>query len=148
MNRLQLAGGGLMAAFALSFLVMANATHAETTPSRPRPIDLVIPFDRDVLQPGDGDRERIIAAARAMNDPVNMGYAYVIDGHTDAAGTREYNIGISLVRANAVQAVLVKAGVDPARLVVRAYGEERPIDPSAPYEPANRRVRIHEWDQP
>lgn len=51
-----------------------------------------------------------------------------IDGHADERGTVEYNLALSLRRANAVREYLTGFGVDVGRLEVRAFGEERPLD--------------------
>jgi peptidoglycan-associated lipoprotein len=49
-----------------------------------------------------------------------------VEGHADLRGTNEYNLVLGEKRANAVQEYLVQLGVDPARLLVISYGEERP----------------------
>lgn len=53
-----------------------------------------------------------------------------IDGHADERGTVEYNLALSLRRANAAREYLSGFGVDVARLEVAAFGEERPLDVS------------------
>ena len=54
-----------------------------------------------------------------------------IDGHADERGTVEYNLALSLRRANSVREYLTGAGIDMARLEVAGFGEERPLDSSA-----------------
>ena len=49
-----------------------------------------------------------------------------IQGHTDSRGTEEYNMGLSLRRANAVRDYLISQGIDPARMTVKGYGETAP----------------------
>ena len=50
-----------------------------------------------------------------------------IEGHTCNIGTNAYNLGLSDRRANSVQRYLVKkTGIDPARIEVIGYGEEKP----------------------
>lgn len=67
-----------------------------------------------------------------------------LEGHTDERGTREYNIGLSERRAQAVRRVLGLQGVADSRLSTVSYGEERPAvageDESA--YARNRRVEI------
>lgn len=53
-----------------------------------------------------------------------------VDGHADERGTVEYNLALSLRRANSVREYLTGAGIDVARLEVAGYGEERPLDTS------------------
>jgi peptidoglycan-associated lipoprotein len=56
-------------------------------------------------------------------------YNFVIEGHADERGTREYNLALGDRRANAVKNYLVALGIDPARLLTISYGEERPAEP-------------------
>lgn len=49
-----------------------------------------------------------------------------IQGHTDSRGTEEYNMGLSLRRANAVRDYLVSQGIDGSRMTVKGYGESAP----------------------
>jgi len=49
-----------------------------------------------------------------------------IQGHTDSRGTEEYNMGLSLRRANAVKDYLTSQGIDTTRMTVKGYGETAP----------------------
>jgi len=49
-----------------------------------------------------------------------------IQGHTDSRGTEEYNMGLSLRRANAVRDYLVSQSIDGSRMTVKGYGESAP----------------------
>ena len=50
-----------------------------------------------------------------------------IEGHADERGSVEYNLALSLRRANRVREYLVDVGVAASRLEVAAFGEERPL---------------------
>jgi outer membrane protein OmpA-like peptidoglycan-associated protein len=67
-----------------------------------------------------------------------------VDGFTDTAGARDYNLRLSAQRADAVADRLVSNGVDAVRLSTRGYGENylkvRTRDGAD--EPRNRRVEI------
>lgn len=52
-----------------------------------------------------------------------------IEGHCDERGTRAYNIGLGLRRANAVRDYLIGAGISASRLKTVSYGRERPVAP-------------------
>ena len=52
-----------------------------------------------------------------------------IEGHADERGTREYNLALGERRASAVKDYLTALGVDPNRMLILSYGEERPVDP-------------------
>jgi len=49
-----------------------------------------------------------------------------IQGHTDSRGTEEYNMGLSLRRANAVRDYLISQDIDASRMTVKGYGETAP----------------------
>jgi outer membrane protein OmpA-like peptidoglycan-associated protein/osmotically-inducible protein OsmY len=65
-----------------------------------------------------------------------------VEGHTDASGLAEANRTLSLERANAVVAVLRKAGVPARRLTARGFGSARKIAPGKGdlVDALNRRV--------
>ena len=50
-----------------------------------------------------------------------------IDGYTCNVGAPEYNVGLSLRRADAVKNYLVSKGVAPARVITAGHGEVDPI---------------------
>ena len=51
---------------------------------------------------------------------------FVIEGHCDERGTREYNLALGERRASVVVNYLAALGVDPARMQTISYGKERP----------------------
>ena len=54
--------------------------------------------------------------------------SFIIAGHTDSVGTTEYNNELSMRRVNAVtDYLMVHHGIDPSRLMMKGYGETRPI---------------------
>ena len=67
-----------------------------------------------------------------------------VSGHADGVGEQAYNAQLSLERAQATRDALVRAGVDPGRIELRAYGSERPLAPNdtARNRSANRRSEI------
>jgi outer membrane protein OmpA-like peptidoglycan-associated protein len=68
--------------------------------------------------------------------------SYIVVGHTDSRASDEYNMDLSLRRANAVAQVAVSAGASVAD--VRGYGERQPAasNGSAAGMAKNRRVEI------
>ena len=58
----------------------------------------------------------------------NSDLTFVIEGHADERGTREYNLALGERRANAAKDYLMTYGVDGNRLSVISYGKERPVD--------------------
>lgn len=67
-----------------------------------------------------------------------------IAGHTDSVGDAEYNLGLSLARANSVKRFLTQRGIAANRLKVVAFGESQPIasNDTAAGRERNRRVEF------
>lgn len=67
-----------------------------------------------------------------------------LDGHASAEGTEEYNMQLSVDRANSVKTYLVNSGVDASKITTKGFGETRPISSNATEEgrSKNRRVEI------
>jgi outer membrane protein OmpA-like peptidoglycan-associated protein len=71
------------------------------------------------------------------------GVSVVVEGHTDAYGSGNYNERLSLSRADAVKKYLVhKHGISASQLVVRGMGESSPMNTADPFAPENRRVQF------
>jgi peptidoglycan-associated lipoprotein len=49
-----------------------------------------------------------------------------IEGHTDEVGTPEYNLGLGERRAQASRDYLIRLGIDPKRVSIITFGEEKP----------------------
>ncbi|MBZ6077288.1 peptidoglycan-associated lipoprotein Pal [Microvirga puerhi] len=54
-------------------------------------------------------------------------YTFIIEGHADERGTREYNFSLSARRAQNVRDYLVSRGINASRLRTVSYGKERPV---------------------
>jgi len=75
----------------------------------------------------------------------NSGMMVEIAGHTDAVGTKEYNQGLSLRRAQAVKTYLTKKGIDARRVKPVGYGKSKPLasnDDEQGGRELNRRVEF------
>ncbi|MEO0292942.1 MAG: OmpA family protein [candidate division WOR-3 bacterium] len=68
----------------------------------------------------------------------------LLEGHTDAIGSEEYNLDLSQRRAQSVANYLASLGVDPTRFTVMGYGEQQPIASNETEEGRrlNRRVEV------
>jgi peptidoglycan-associated lipoprotein len=56
----------------------------------------------------------------------NTDLNFIVEGHCDERGTREYNLALGEQRATAVRDYLVIQGIDPDRIKVISYGKEKP----------------------
>lgn len=68
----------------------------------------------------------------------------LLNGHTDAMGTEEYNIALSEKRGRAVADFLARLGIDPARLRVIPKGESEATGDDEASRAHDRRVDL-EW---
>lgn len=90
------------------------------------------------------DRARQIVAEAAANSTKVQYTRIQVNGYTDTSGTPRYNMGLSIRRAQAVAAELVKDGVPRAAIAIQGFGETHLLVPTGPgvREPQNRRVEI------
>jgi outer membrane protein OmpA-like peptidoglycan-associated protein len=67
-----------------------------------------------------------------------------VEGHTDAIGSEDYNMALSIRRAESVYRYLVNRGVDPERLTVEGFGKTRPTadNDTESGRAQNRRVEL------
>ena len=54
-------------------------------------------------------------------------YTFMVEGHADERGTREYNFSLGARRAQAVRDYLSSRGVNGSRIRTVSYGKERPV---------------------
>jgi outer membrane protein OmpA-like peptidoglycan-associated protein len=90
------------------------------------------------------DRARQIVKQAADNS-THVQYTRIeVNGYTDTSGTPQYNMGLSMRRAGAVKAELIKDGVPAAAITTQGFGETHLLVPTGPgvREPQNRRVEI------
>ncbi|MCB1154979.1 OmpA family protein [bacterium] len=84
---------------------------------------IVILFDFDSSKLSDKAMSQVTEAAAYQKQ---KGGVLHVHGHTDKAGTPEYNEKLSARRANAVADALVAQGVGRGFLVVSSFGESKP----------------------
>ncbi|MCY1046052.1 OmpA family protein [Corallococcus sp. bb12-1] len=93
-------------------------------------------LDSSSLPPEAGDELTRIAQALRQRSIAKV----TVSGHTCELGTTEYNVALGQRRAASVRAYLMRLGVEPERISVVSYGEERPADVDAPAK--NRRAEF------
>ena len=119
---------------------------AEAAPPPPPPAPQTVSF----MVFFDWDRSNL--SAQALNTIKQAAAAYktkgnariTATGHTDTSGPENYNMALSLRRANAVKDALVREGVPATAIAVVGRGEAQPLVQTADgvREPQNRRVEI------
>jgi peptidoglycan-associated lipoprotein len=134
--------------------VESTASGAETAPARAPglPADFndptsplyqrVIYFDYDSseIQPQFIE----ILRAHSLYLSTNPGASVLLQGHTDARGTREYNLALAEQRANRVRGFMLAEGVADGQINTISYGEEKPAQRGQGEESwaLNRRVEL------
>ena len=90
------------------------------------------------------DRARQIIHEAAENSTHVKVTRIEVNGYTDTSGTPQYNMGLSIRRANAVKAELIRDGVAAGEITTQGFGETHLLVPTGPgvREPQNRRVEI------
>ena len=73
------------------------------------------------------------------------GSAITVDGHTDSTGAEGYNQALGLQRALTTSDGLITDGVEKNRLVIRSFGESKPIASNATAEGRAKNRRSEIW---
>jgi peptidoglycan-associated lipoprotein len=82
-------------------------------------------FDTDSSELSPQARATLDKQAQWLNQYAQ--YAFVIEGHADERGTREYNIALGARRAQTVREYLTSRGIAGQRMRTISYGKERPV---------------------
>jgi len=75
-------------------------------------------------------RRQLHAVARLLQGDSLLTRKIVIEGHTDAVGSANYNQTLSARRADAVITELQSAGIARTRITRRALGASQPVEPN------------------
>ncbi|MCA0176525.1 MAG: peptidoglycan-associated lipoprotein Pal [Proteobacteria bacterium] len=84
----------------------------------------IVYFDYDSFIVKDDYRNIVQTHAKLMND--NRARRFMLEGHTDERGGREYNLALGQKRAEAVGQALTILGVQADQIEAVSYGKERP----------------------
>ena len=132
----------------------ASARHIATTPKP----DIYTPDPNQSADTSDGvsiyfgyNSAQLTSASRmelkklgeALALPQFSEVSWLIEGHTDAAGTADYNQTLSEQRAQSAQRYLIEqCGIEPNKLIAVGKGKSDPYDRENPMASVNRRVRL------
>ena len=97
-------------------------------------------FDKSNIKPEYQDLIRQLASATQENKNIRVS----VVGHTDTAGSSDYNYALGGRRAEAVQKMLIEYGIPASQIVAVSAGEEDLAVPTPNNTPnaENRRVRV------
>jgi len=97
-------------------------------------------FNKATIKPEYQELIQQLVAATQENKNIKIS----VVGHTDTAGTTNYNYALGGRRAEAVQKMLIKYGIPASQIVAVSAGEEDLAVPTPDNTPnaANRRVRV------
>jgi len=109
-------------------------------PMSPANYTVYFDFDKSVINPAGQEVINQVLSDASKHAPSSVS----VTGHTDRAGPEDYNMALSLRRADAVRSALIAGGVAADKITVAGRGESEPAVPTADgvREPKNRRVEI------
>lgn len=106
-------------------------------------IDIAIFFDYNSDLIGPKAAGAVNELGVALLSPALKGSTILLNGHTDAAGSPDYNLALSHRRAQSVRKYLIHTFKIPEdKLLVAGFGFERLKVPGQPLSGENRRVEV------
>lgn len=102
-------------------------------------------FDVDKSDLRPAARENLDNLAQVLNKYADT--EVMVQGHTDASGSEDHNLKLSLNRASSVGGFLRSKGVKSGRIEESGHGEGSPVadNATAAGRQANRRVEVAIW---
>lgn len=83
------------------------------------PVEILFDFVKE------GVKESLNTLGKALAE--NKDIKLKIDGHTDYIGTEQYNLNLSLKRANSIKNYLIGRGVSANNISIEGYGKQNPV---------------------
>jgi outer membrane protein OmpA-like peptidoglycan-associated protein len=106
-------------------------------------LTIAIKFDLNSARIDPASFQAVGLMADALNHPYLQGSRFLVVGHTDGKGNREYNLKLSQQRADAIREALINPlGIAPSRIEAVGLGEEQLLKPGDPEAAENRRVQL------
>jgi outer membrane protein OmpA-like peptidoglycan-associated protein len=121
----------------------ANRTFADALAAQPRSsISFMLYFETNSLEVTSASRPALEALLAEVSNRTAV--EVQVTGHTDRVGSQSDNDRLSLQRAEAVRAMLIKRGIQSTFLRAVGRGEREPLiaTPDEQAEPRNRRVEV------
>ena len=106
-------------------------------------VSMELNFELDSFELTTEAKKELNNLGRALQDPQLSQFRFLIEGHTDASGTDDYNKSLSEKRAENVKRYLMtNFSIDASRLRALGRGEFDLLNKDHPESPDNRRVQI------
>jgi outer membrane protein OmpA-like peptidoglycan-associated protein len=106
-------------------------------------IDLTITFDYNSADISAKSLPEVQKLGRALTNDDLKGSTFLLAGHTDAAGSDNYNQDLSERRADSIKRYLMdNFHIAATDLVTVGYGKSKLKDPGQPLAEVNRRVQV------
>ena len=101
----------------------------------------IIYFDFDKFNLSNVSKNKIKSFVIKNGSQINE---YLVIGHTDTKGSKNYNLSLSIKRAEVVKEILIDYGIKSSSIKILGRGEETLAiqTPDDTKQPANRRVEI------
>ena len=101
----------------------------------------IIYFDFDKFNLSNVSKNKIKSFIIKNGSQINE---YLVIGHTDTKGSKNYNLSLSIKRAEVVKEILIDYGIKSSSIKILGRGEETLAiqTPDDTKQPANRRVEI------
>lgn len=122
-------------------ICIGTVQECEADQPRPSGLDMMINFELDSAELTEMARANLESFARALQDDRLRAARFVVEGHTDALGSANYNLTLSERRARSVTAFLLDRGVPAAKVEAVGRGMAEPRTEN-PFDPVNRRVEM------
>ncbi|PHS78477.1 MAG: hypothetical protein COB59_06825 [Rhodospirillaceae bacterium] len=106
-------------------------------------LDMYITFNFGSAELTNKAKQELTKLGKALLSNELMAFSFQLSGHTDAVGSDEANMALSMKRAQSVKQHLVQTfGIEDTRMMTKGYGESQLALPSDPANGKNRRVQI------
>ena len=122
-------------------ICIGTVDECSSTSPKPAGFDMLVNFGHNSSDLTAAAKINLEQIAAALKDQRLSAANFVVEGHTDAIGSENYNLSLSERRANSVTSFLLERGVNSNKVSAVGIGESSPRANDA-FDPTNRRVEI------
>ena len=124
---------------------ISNSDSVSVVTKKEKEILQIIYFDFDKYNLTDVSSNSIKKFIEEYKNKIDT---FLVVGHTDTKGTKEYNLELSLKRAEAVKKILIRLGISSEKIMILGEGERKLLvqTKDETKHPANRRAEISPSD--